>query len=184
MTTTSGHCSGNTAGRRGAIVRRRARDQIVIATLCTMQDAFGIVLFVVVGVGVVTAVLLIAGTGRAYEQIGRGGLSLDRDDDARAGGGHGPAPGSAAALAERDEEVRQMVAARSARRVARGEDALDVDAEVARLVAPAAAPRIDPALRDEIRQLVVARNERRARQGKEPLDVDAEVARQVAELGG
>ncbi len=148
-----------------------------------MEDAFGIVLFVVVAVGVVAAIASISGLGKAYEQIGRGGLSLDRDDDVRAGGMRAPVAGSAAALAERDEEVRQMIEARSARRVARGEDALDVDAEIARLLAPAPIS-IDPALRAEIRSLVIARNERRIRQGKEPLDVESEVARQVDELGG
>jgi hypothetical protein len=73
-----------------------------------------------------------------------------------------------------------MLEAKSARREARGEAPLDVDAEVARLTAPSADS--DPALREEVRQLVVARNERRLRQGKEPLDVDAEVERQLREL--
>jgi hypothetical protein len=73
------------------------------------------------------------------------------------------------------------VEAKSARRVARGEPPLDVDAEVAALTsAPVAA---DPELRDEVRQLVIARNERRMRRGQEPLDVDAEVEKQLRELG-
>ena len=74
-----------------------------------------------------------------------------------------------------------MLEARNARRAARGEPALDVDAELARLTAPAAAA--DPALRAEVRQLVVARNARRARAGKPPLDVEAEVERQLRDLG-
>ena len=75
-----------------------------------------------------------------------------------------------------------MVEAKSARREARGEAPLDVDAEVASLTR--AAPSADPALREEVRQLVLARNERRVRQGKEPLDVEAEIDRQLRAAGG
>ena len=61
-----------------------------------------------------------------------------------------------------------MVQARSDRREARGEKALDVDAEVEKLLAPEprAGARNDRALREEVRQLVVARNERRAAPGQ------------------
>jgi hypothetical protein len=139
-----------------------------------MQEAFGIVLFVVVALATVAAVFAASGSGRLYKQIGRGGLSIDRDDDHRR-----PTAGSAGGVAERDAEVRQMLEARNARRAERGEAPLDVEAELARLTAPA----VDPSLVAEVRALVVARNERRARQGKPPLDVEAEVARQLAELG-
>jgi hypothetical protein len=79
------------------------------------------------------------------------------------------------------EEIRQMLEAKSARREARGEAPLDVEAELRSLSSPSA--QADPGLREEVRQLVEARNERRLRQGKEPLDVDAEVERQLRELG-
>ena len=79
-------------------------------------------------------------------------------------------------------EIRQMLEAKSARREARGEAPLDIEAEVAALTQPAAPPDAD--LRDEVRQLVIARNERRARRGEEPLDVESEVDRQLRELGG
>jgi hypothetical protein len=72
------------------------------------------------------------------------------------------------------------VAARNERRTRRGEPALDVEAELARLTAPA----VDPELAAEVRSLVIARNERRGRAGREPLDVEAEVARQLRELSG
>jgi len=88
--------------------------------------------------------------------------------------------------AEREQEIRQMLQARSERRVRRGEPAIDVDAEVARLTAPATAGQTsaaeDRGIAEEVRQLVIARNERRARQGLEPLDVEAEIARTLAEL--
>jgi hypothetical protein len=138
-----------------------------------MQDAFGIVLVVVVVLAVIVAIVTIAGFGRAYDQIGRGGLSL-RDGSDR------PARASTPAMAagERDEEIRQMLQARNARRIRQGKEPLDMEAEMAALARPA----IDPGLAGEIRQLVVARNARRARQGKEPLDVEAEVARRLRDL--
>ncbi len=123
------------------------------------------------------AVIASLASGGLYERIGRGGLSMDGHEQQR-----GPKPGSAAAQAEAAEEIRQLVEAKSARRVARGEQPLDVEAEIASLTRPAPAPA-DEGLRDEVRQLVMARNERRVRQGKEPLDVEAEVDRQLKDLG-
>jgi hypothetical protein len=140
-----------------------------------VQDAFGIVLFVVVGIAVVVAIATFLGVGRLYDQIGRGGLSL-RDGSDRPG--REPAP--AAAAGERDAEIRQMLEARNERRRRRGEDALDVDAELAALTRPA----VDPGLVAEIRELVEARNARRARHGEPPLDVEAEVQRQLRDLSG
>jgi hypothetical protein len=73
-----------------------------------------------------------------------------------------------------------MLEAKSRRRVARGEDPLDVEAELAGLTVGSA----DPSLREEVRQLVIARNERRLRQGKELLDVEAEIDRQLRDIQG
>jgi hypothetical protein len=143
-----------------------------------VQDALLYVVVGVVAVSAVVAVIALAGVGRAYDQIGRGGLSL-RDGGDRPG--EEPLPGGAVALRERDEEVRQLLEARSARRIARGLAPLDVEAEVRRLNAAPVA--VDPQLRAEVRQLVLARNERRLRQGREPLDVEAEVERQLRDLG-
>lgn len=85
-------------------------------------------------------------------------------------------------------EVRQMLEAKSQRRVRRGQAPLDVEAETERLLAAAEAPRgkaaIDAELRAEVRQLVVVRNDRRLREGLEPLDVEAETERQLADLVG
>ena len=148
--------------------------------IAAMEEAFGIVLFAVVAVGVLVAVVTFVGSGELYRQIGRGGLSLNEDDDARPAAG-GPAPAPAASGPERDAEIRQMLAARNARRVRRGEAPVDVEAELAKLTT-GPSPGADPGLRAEVRQLVVARNARRVRAGKEPLDVDAEVERQLREL--
>jgi hypothetical protein len=128
------------------------------------------VLFGVVIVGTIAAVVTFFLSGKAYDQIGKGGFY--RDDDS------GRRPDAPINIAERDAEIRQMLTARNARRVAAGHEPVDVEAELARLVAP----NIDAELRGEIRDHVIARNARRVRRGEEPLDVDAEVERQIAEL--
>jgi 2-polyprenyl-6-methoxyphenol hydroxylase-like FAD-dependent oxidoreductase len=135
-----------------------------------VQGAFGTVVLVVCGVGVAGAVVALLLGRRSWEDYGRNHLLMERNP---------PEPaGSAAALADRDEEIRQMLDARNARRRRRGEPELDVETELSRLTAPA----VDDELRAEIRDLVIARNHRRARQGKPPLDVEAEVERQIAAL--
>jgi hypothetical protein len=140
-----------------------------------MQDALGIVIFVVVVLAAIVAVVTFVGFGRVYEQIGRGGMSLGDGSDRPM-----HPPSAAVAAGEREAEIRQMLEARNARRARQGKPALDVDAELAALARPA----VDPALAVEVRQLVEARNARRARQGREPLDVEAEVARRLRELAG
>ena len=145
-----------------------------------MADAFPIVIIGISLVAIVVAVAASIASGGLYERIGRGGLSMDGHDQQRGGG---PKPGSPAARAEADEEIRQLVEAKSARRVARGQPALDVDAEIAKLTQPAAPAPADEGLKDEVRQLVIARNDRRVARGKPPLDVDAEIERQLRELG-
>jgi hypothetical protein len=142
-----------------------------------MQDAFAIVLFVVVGVAAVAAVLSLFVSRSSYDQIGRGGMSIGEDRPLRPTGSGAP---SAAASAEREADIRDMLEARNARRVARGEDARDVDAELAELLRPAVAS--DPALEEEIRSFVESSNARRVARGLEPLDVDAEVARRLRDV--
>lgn len=134
------------------------------------MDAFGTILIVVSLLAVAIAAISYWGSGRIYSGLGRGDLELERDR-----------PAATSSAAEAQEEIRQMLQAKSDRREARGEAPIDIEAEIASLRAPAQG---DPALRDEVRQLVIARNERRMRQGKEPLDVDAEVERQLRDLGG
>jgi hypothetical protein len=145
-----------------------------------MQDALGIVIFVVVGVGAVIAVVSLFGRSRLYDDIGRGGLSIGEDRDMRPRGAQAPAAGSS--NAERDAEIRQMLEARNARRAAQGRETVDVDAELAELTRPAAAS--DPEILEEVRALVRARNSRRIARGLQPLDEDAEVARQLRDLPG
>jgi hypothetical protein len=139
-----------------------------------VQSAFGTVVLVVCGVGVAGAIAALLLNRRTWDEYGRN--QLLRDSEA-------PRPATTSAAAgdgERDEEIRQMLEARNARRRRRGEPELDVEAELGRLTAPL----VDDELRAEIRDLVIARNHRRARQGKPPLDVDAEVADEIARLAG
>jgi hypothetical protein len=138
-----------------------------------MRDPF---LLVVIGVSVlalVGAVLALATSGGSYDGIGRGGLSIGEDRPAAAG-----APARQISTAERDAEIRQLLEARNARRAARGEPEVDVEAELRALTAPAA----DPELAAEVHQLVEARNARRIARGQPPLDVDAEVSKRMREM--
>jgi hypothetical protein len=134
---------------------------------------FGTIIIGVSVLAVLVAAVSYWGSGRIYSGLGRGDLEMEPD-----------APGAGpASAAETQEEIRQMLEAKSRRREARGEAPLDVDAELAKLTSGTPAPG-DPALREEVRQLVIARNERRLRQGKEPLDVEAEIDRQLRDLQG
>src|SRR4051794_17957984 len=118
-----------------------------------MQDAFGIVLFVVVGIGVVVAIASLFGRGKLYDDIGRGGLSIGEDRDLR------PNPPEVAPIsrADREDEIRQMLEARNALRAARGEDTFDVE--------------------EELRELT-----RGGRGGRDPLSSDPEIIEEVRTL--
>lgn len=110
-----------------------------------MQEAFGIVVVVVAIVGGIAAILSIALSGRLYQQVGRGPLSVERrrapvEDEATREeeirqmtaalrSARGQAPPADPGLRD---EVRDLVRARNARRVARGQPPLDVEAEVER----------------------------------------------------
>jgi len=169
-----------------------------------MQSALPLIVFGVVAMAIVLSIAFLLTNhqpgGSIYDEIGRGGL-LGEDEPRRAADAHGDVnpPVTSAAEAERELEIRQMLGARSERLKARGEPAIDLDAETARLLrpsaqtgldertptggSPAARPQ-DPALVEEVRQLVVARNERRARKGLEQLEVEAEVRRTLDRLEG
>jgi hypothetical protein len=137
-----------------------------------MQSAFGTVLWIVCGLGIVVAVVSLASTGKTWEEYGKNRLVWDTEL------GHAPTTGSAAAVVERDAEIRQLLEARNARRARRGEPPVDIERELSRLTTPT----IDAGLRAEIRDLVVARNYRRVRAGKPPLDVETEIEHEIAGL--
>jgi hypothetical protein len=145
-----------------------------------LQSVFPVVVFGAVALSIVMSLVFLFSRGSAYDQIGGSELAPERDpgDELPT-----PPPGSTAAQAEQEMEIRQMLRARSDRLARRGEPALDIEAEVARLLAPAQRATRDPGIELEVRQLVIARNERRSRQGLEQLDVESEVARTLQELG-
>lgn len=158
-----------------------------------MQSAFPIVVFGTVGLSVVMSIVFLLSKGSMYDEIGSGGLPGEGEgpgmgiDESPFGQSapdyHSMAASPTLQQAEREQEIRQMLQARSERRVRRGEPALDIDAEVTKLLAAApASTGHDPGIAEEVLQLVVARNERRERQGLEPLDLEAEVQRTLAEL--
>jgi hypothetical protein len=135
-----------------------------------MEEAFGTLVWIVAGVAAVIAIFTLAGTGRSYREIGGGGMADDGKPSARS------------AAAERDEEIRQLLEARNARRERRGEAPLDVDEQFAELTGTKPDVVVDEQLREEMRDHVLARNARRMRAGAEPLDVEAEIARQLGDL--
>jgi hypothetical protein len=157
-----------------------SNNQGVPPSAFVLQSAFPIVVFGAVAVSVVMSLVFLFSRGSMFDHIGDGGLTGESDPY----GAPPPATsvGAAGSRAEQEMEVRQMLTARNARRLGRGEPALDIDAEVAKLLAPMQSSGHDPGLTTEVRQLVVARNERRERKGLEPLDVEQEVQRTLAEL--
>src|SRR5690242_18932304 len=167
--------SGKSAGLLGANERRRSRRHMG-NTVSEVDSGLAVVVIVVSLLGIVGALVAAVGSGRLYDQVGKSAFSLDREE------GSGPTPDRPAARAEAAEEIRQLAEANSARREARGEPPLDVDAEVAALMGGPAVPP-DYTLRDEVRQLVEARNVRRKLRGEQPLDVDAEIQYQHCKLG-
>jgi hypothetical protein len=138
------------------------------------------------GVAAPLAGLLFRRVSGGWGSIGNGPLAIEQELP----GPHylrRPAPPVDPAI--QAAEVRQMLEAKAERRRRRGEAPLDVEAEAARLLAPAveaadAGARRDAELRAEIRQLIVSRNERRMRRGEQPLDLEAETERQLADLIG
>jgi hypothetical protein len=85
-----------------------------------VQDAFGTLIWIVAAVAAVIAIFTLAPTGKSYCAIGGAGLAPDDEDNTRA------------RAAERDEEIREHVVARNARRVRAGDRPLDVEAEIER----------------------------------------------------
>ena len=75
-----------------------------------MEQALGIVIVAVVAAAALVAIVTLATSGRTYDPIGRGGLSLRDGSDRPA---REPAQSSAAAARERDDEIRQLLEARN-----------------------------------------------------------------------
>ena len=91
-----------------------------------MHSTFNIVIWVVCILAVVIALGALIASRNTWEDYGKGRFTMDRDE---------PRGGSGAELAERDEEIRQLLEARNARRLRLGKPPLDVEAEVQREIA-------------------------------------------------
>ena len=140
----------------------------------------GYVLAAITLIALPIAAAAFAGSGPAWRGIGKGPFAIEQElPPTRMAQ---PEPPIDRTLQE--AEARQMLEAKSYRRRMRGEAAIDVEAEVTRLLeAPGATgPGIDEKLRAEVRQLVIAGNERRMRRGEQPLDVEGEIERQLEGL--
>jgi hypothetical protein len=138
----------------------------------------GEVILIVVLVAIpIATIAFILGARGALGQIGKGQFAIDDELPQSRGESTSTSPQA------REAEIRQMLEAKAYRQRSRGEQPLDVEAEVESLLDTGGGElRRDAQLVAEVRQLVIARNERRERQGKEPLDVEAEVDRQLREL--
>jgi hypothetical protein len=84
-----------------------------------MDDAFLVVVIAVSLIAFVIAAVALATSSGSYDEIGRGGIASDEPDRRET-------------YADVAAEVRELVELQNARRVARGEPALDVDQEVSR----------------------------------------------------
>ena len=140
---------------------------------------YGTVMIVIVVLTIPIAAIAFASSGPSLKTLGKGRFAIDRELPSQ-----GLAPPPPISPRMREAEVRQMLEAKSYRRQARGEAPLDVEAELARLLAQeqSSTGGIDAQLRAEVRSLVIARNERRMRRGQPPLDVEEEIERQLREL--
>jgi hypothetical protein len=84
-----------------------------------MDDAFLVVVIGVSLAALVVAAFALATSGGSYDEIGRGGISAEE-------------PQGRETYADVVAEVRELVELGNARRIARGEPPLDVDAEVSK----------------------------------------------------
>ncbi len=140
----------------------------------------GEAILIIVLVAIPAAALSFVGAGTAFKQIGKGPLSIEPELPQKGGG--------AAPISRemRELEIRQLLEAKAYRQAQRGEEQLDVDSELERLLAEERSTgsglRADSQLVAEVRELVESSNARRIRMGREPLDVEAEVERQLDEL--
>jgi hypothetical protein len=151
----------------------------VATTDLTLALSNGEVILLVVAVSIpVAAIAFAVGAREALREIGKGPFSVEYESDLP----QRAVRDTEATPAVREQELRQLLEGKAFRQARRGEDPLDVERELERLLSESVAAGADPGLRAEVRELVVARNERRARQGRAPLDVEAEVDRQLAEL--
>jgi hypothetical protein len=112
------------------------------------------------------AAIAFARSGPLWQSLGKGRFAIEQELPPPR---HPASPEPPVDRGLQATEARQMLQAKAFRQERRGEEPLDVEAEVARLLdSPDATPPAIDDLREEVRQLVITRNERRMRAGKEP----------------
>lgn len=114
------------------------------ALLATTSDSGGVLIAITLAVLPIAAIAF-ARSGKAWRSIGRGPYAIDPDLPPRSTphahqvfdplAGELDSHGQRDSRATREAEVRQMVEAKSYRRVRRGEPPLDVETEVRRRLA-------------------------------------------------
>jgi hypothetical protein len=128
-----------------------------------VQDALPIVVVAVVVLAALVAFAMMVSSRGTYDQIGRSGMTFDRE------------AAQSANDPFRDEEIRQLLEATNAARAARGHSPLTIESFER---------TPDDALRAEVRAFVESRNARRIARGQPPLDVEAEVERRLSGQDG
>ena len=158
-------------GKAGRHYSGRMAASGILAVGAAELSTLLILLCVVVGP---IAAIAFARSGKGYSEIGKGRFAVDFDESGET---------------EHQEEVRQLVEAKAYRQARRGEQPVDVETEIERLLgaeSESGLPAPDPEvalIRQEIRQVVIAKNESRLRRGEQPLDVEAEIERMLADFG-
>jgi hypothetical protein len=117
------------------------------SALAAVSIDSGTVLVLIALLAVPFAAFSFSRAGAAYRSIGRGPMAIDDDLPAPR---HASAPEPGADPAIQMAEVRQMLQARADRLQRRGEAAIDVEAETARLLEPADEAEIRRQLSDLI----------------------------------
>src|SRR4051794_18066640 len=114
----------------------------------------GTVLVLITLAVVPVAAIAFARSGGAWRQVGKGAFGIEAEPAPR------KPPPAHVERALQEAEARQMIEARSYRRVRSGQAPLDVETEVRQLLAQddRPAPEVDGELREEVRRLVVVRN--------------------------
>jgi hypothetical protein len=142
-----------------------------------VQDALPIVVVAVVILAALVAFAMMLASRGTYEQIGRSGMTFDRE------------AAQSANDPFRDEEIRQLLDATNAARAARGRSPLTLESfegppATGRRAADQQSAAGDDGLRAEVRAFVESRNARRVARGQPPLDVEAEVERRMSGQDG
>jgi hypothetical protein len=139
-----------------------------------VQDALPIVVVAVVVLAALVAFAMMVSSRGTYDQIGRSGMTFDRE------------AAQSANDPFRDEEIRQLLDATNAARAARGRSPLTLESFERPPDEPEGGSAVvaDDELRAEVRAFVESRNARRIARGQPPLDVEAEVERRLRSQDG